>query len=412
LPSENLGGGKEKVFILYDPLKQQKPVKVWLDSMNEIEPECLQQIINLANLPFIHQWVALMPDVHAGYGMPIGGIIATEGVVIPNAVGVDIGCGVAFCETNIRQDRLDGEILNSLVGQIMRNIPTGFEHHKKKQASRVLDYFIAAHNLDKEPKELVNELDRGYYQMGTLGGGNHFVEWQEDEAGMICLMIHSGSRNFGLKIANYFNNCAVELNKKSLPQVPKEYQLAYLPDESKEGKSYLSWMNLALEFALENRKQMMSAAQEEFVRMFPDAEFTVEINAHHNYCAREEHYEKKVWVHRKGAIRVGVGEKGIIPGAMGSYSYIVEGLGNPESFFSCSHGAGRKMSRKQAKREFSVEKTINDLKAMGVVLGKRHKADVSEESPNAYKNIDDVIAKESDLVKPVKKLKTLAVIKG
>ncbi|MBM7855998.1 tRNA-splicing ligase RtcB [Desulfohalotomaculum tongense] len=396
------------MFTIYDKEKQKYPIKVWLENREQIEKSCLQQAINLSNLPFIHRWVALMPDTHSGYGMPIGGVIATEGVVIPNAVGVDIGCGMAFAETNIHKSELQGPKLNFLIGQIMRNIPTGFDHHKQKQPCRVLDEFIDRCRYESQPRELVNEIERGYYQIGTLGGGNHFIEIQEDEQGMVNIMLHSGSRNFGLKIAKYFNNLASQLNDRWFRQV----QLSFLSADSKEGKSYIQWMNLALNFARENRQKMLNVVKDELTKLFPHVKFTGEVNAHHNYASFERHYGRDVWVHRKGAIRVREGELGIIPGAMGSYSYIVKGKGNKESFYSCSHGAGRKMSRKKARENYSVQETINDLKKQGVVLGKNKKSDVSDECRWAYKDIDFVIGQELDLIEPVKKLKTMAVIKG
>jgi tRNA-splicing ligase RtcB len=231
-------------------------------------------------------------------------------------------------------------------------------------------------------------------------------------------MVHSGSRNIGYKICHYFNDRAKEINRQEISSVPSRWDLAYLSTDSEIGKDYLLWMNLAMEFANENRWHMMRAVIDSVKKLvkkytgIAGIEFSKPISCHHNYAAYEEHYGKKVWVHRKGAIRAGNGELGIIPGAMGTYSYIVEGKGNPESFLSCSHGAGRIMSRNAAKARFSVDRTINDLKSLGVFLGKQKKLDVSEETRFAYKEIDMVIANELDLIEPVKRLKTIAVIKG
>lgn len=400
------------MFTLYNSNKQLKPIKIWLNNIEEIESECLQQALNLSNLPFVHHWVALMPDTHAGYGMPIGGVIATKDVIIPNAVGVDIGCGMAVVETNLRRELLSEDILLKLVGNIMRNIPTGFEHHKNKQESKVLDDFINNNKHKGQPQELVKEIDRGYYQLGTLGSGNHFIELQVDEDDRVFVMLHSGSRNFGLKVAKHFNNLAKAINEKMGSKIPREFDLAYLTIESKEGQDYIKWMNLALDFAQENRHLMLTKVKDEIGKLFPQVIYSNEVNAHHNYAAFEEHFGEQVWVHRKGAISAQKDELGIIPGAMGSFSYLVTGLGNPESFYSCSHGAGRKMSRKKAIKEIPVEATINDLKELGVVLGKRKKQDISEESRFAYKDIEDVINKELDLITPLKKLRTIAVIKG
>ena len=404
------------MFVIYNEKLQLKPIKVWLEDSALIEPECLQQGLNLSNLPFLHKHVALMPDTHSGYGMPIGGVIAAEGVIIPNAVGVDIGCGMSFVQTSIHKEEFKEDDLNNLVGQIMRNIPTGFNHHKKFQECKTLDEFCRDNDLSShlqiKYKDLFKEIERGYYQIGTLGGGNHFIELQEDQEGFVCIMLHSGSRNFGLKIAKHFNGLAKVFNEEWYTMVPKKYDLAFLPTSSAEGKDYIKWMSLALDFAQENRQKMLEIVKDEVCRRKPQITFSNELNAHHNYAAFENHYGKDVWVHRKGAISAREGEMGIIPGAMGSYSYIVKGKGNPESFHSCSHGAGRKMSRKKANEEFSVESTIRDLKELGVILGKAKKGDVGEESRFAYKDIEAVISNELDLVEPVKKLKTLVVIKG
>lgn len=402
------------MFEIFDPQKQNVPIKVWLEDNSQLEEQCLQQALNLSKLPFAFSHIALMPDTHSGFGMPIGGILATKGQVIPNAVGVDIGCGMIFAETNLHQDDISPADLKRLVQQIMRNVPTGFHHHKQKQPCKVLDTFgkrVKNTKLYTNP-QLEQELGKGYYQVGTLGGGNHFIEVQRDDDGTICLMLHSGSRNFGYKIANYFNQLAKELNKKHQSPVPASFDLAHLPLDSIEGRGYLTWMQLALDFAAENRQRMMNVVMGELVKLKRNVRFYNIVNAHHNYAALETHFGQQVMVHRKGAIKAAQGEMGIVPGAMGSYSYIVEGLGNPQAFNSCSHGAGRKMSRKQALKSIPREKTLTDLQNLGVVLGKNKRGDVSEESRFAYKDIDYVINQELDLIKPVKRLQTIAVIKG
>jgi tRNA-splicing ligase RtcB len=202
------------LFVIYDSKRQRVPIKVWLEHGGQLEEECFRQAMNLSNLPFVYKWVALMPDAHSGYGMPIGGVIAAEDVIIPNAVGVDIGCGIAYVETNISKDELSREGYERLVNRIMRRIPTGFAHHKRKQESQVLDQAVKSGFMKKDNK-LVDEIDAGYYQIGTLGGGNHFIELQEDEEGKLCVMVHSGSRNFGYKVAGYYNRLAKELNKET-----------------------------------------------------------------------------------------------------------------------------------------------------------------------------------------------------
>lgn len=398
------------------------PIKIW-STADSVDEKCLEQAANLAKLPFIHKWVSLMPDTHAGKGMPIGGVLACDGVVIPNAVGVDIGCGMAFVQTNIPVSVLretitgSGTLLQSIIGDILRGVPTGFAHHSKPQASAVLDRAKEELSRYEADSELIANIDEGYFQIGTLGGGNHFIELQEDENGLCTIMLHSGSRNFGYRICGYFNDIAKTLNERWFSKVEPEWGLAFLPVDTHEGQQYLNWMNLAMDFAYENRAAMLksvmaifSRSVEKFTGLIP--EFSDEINCHHNYAALENHYGKNIYVHRKGAIRAREGDLGIIPGAMGSASYIVRGKGNPESFMSSSHGAGRIYSRSKAMELFSVERVIVDLKEQNVVLGKSKKSDVPEESRFAYKDIDTVMANQSDLTEPIKRLFTVGVVKG
>lgn len=403
--------------------KTKFPIKTWLSDIDKIEESCLEQAYHLSNLPFLHKWVCLMPDTHTGMGMPIGGVIATKDVIIPNAVGVDIGCGMVFTATNIRYEDIrevkvgTSTIMQSIIGGIMRAVPVGFEGYKQKQESAVLD--TALENTEKYAAnpELLHLIDEGYFQVGTLGGGNHFIELQEDEDGFLCIMIHSGSRHLGKAICDYFHNKARELNQKWYSQVPEEYRLAFLPVRTDEGGQYINWMNLALDYAFENRERMLEktcAVVKEQIERYAglSVEFTDKINCHHNYASLENHYDANVWVHRKGATRVRLGERAVIPGAMGSYSYVVEGKGNPESFCTSSHGAGRAYSRSGAMKAFTTEQVIVDLKEQGVVLGKRKKNDVAEECRFAYKDIDEVMAQQADIVTPVRKLKTVGVVKG
>lgn len=410
------------MYVISDLKDQKCPIKVWL-SEGSIEEECLNQAANLSRLPFTHKWVALMPDTHMGMGMPIGGVIATEGVIIPNAVGTDIGCGMAFVQTNIRSEELtktqtkSGALLQCIIGDILRNIPVGFAHQKKPQESSVLKKAMDTPELYTFAPNLVPEIEDGFYQLGTLGGGNHFIELQEDESGFVCIMLHSGSRHFGHKICSHFHNAARERNRKWYSIVQDEYRLAFLPVDTNVGKAYINYMKLALDFAHENRDKMMTQVQQIIDRWCTKILdiapiFTDYINCHHNYAALEHHYDKDVWVHRKGAIRVREGEIGIIPGAMGSNSYIVKGKGNNESFHSCSHGAGRRLSRTKAKQTYSVEQVMTDLNSTGVILGKRNKKDVAEECRFSYKDIEEVISNELDLITPIKKLSTLGVVKG
>ncbi len=415
------------MFTIFSPEEQKYPIKIWLENEEQLEKECLNQAKNLSNLPFLHKWVALMPDAHSGYGMPIGGVIATEQVIIPNAVGVDIGCGMEFVQTDIPVDILirtgtpNGKLAQAIIGDILRNTPTGFEHHNQKQACASVENFLVEltpEQRGKMPGMLMHQLEDAHYQVGTLGSGNHFIELQSDDQGKLGIMVHSGSRNLGFKICNYYNGKARELNKKENSTVLPEWDLAYLYTESETGREYISWMNLALDFARENRRIMRERVEntvKNLVRKYTNIvhiQISEPISCHHNYAALEEHYGKTVWVHRKGAIRAGKGESGIVPGAMGTYSYIVAGKGNPESFESCSHGAGRLMSRTDAKEKFTVQETVNDLKSLGVFLGKTKRSDVGEECRFAYKEIDFVISNETDLIEVKKRLKTVAVVKG
>ena len=410
------------MFVLQNELGRY-PLKVWLNSEKDLEATCLEQAQHLMQLPFLHKWVCLMPDTHAGMGMPIGGVIAAKDVIIPNAVGVDIGCGMAYVGTNIPVKVLketmtgNGNLIQGMVGDILRNIPVGFAHHKTPMPCYTMDLALEELSGYEKEQELLGQLDAGYFQIGTLGGGNHFIELQEDDKGFLSVMIHSGSRHFGKSVCDYFHQKARELNKRWYSQVPDEYRLAFLPVDTEEGCAYLNWMNLSMAFARENREKMMLAVKavlEKWIGKHTDLtlEYQDEINCHHNYAALENHYGENVWVHRKGAVRARNGELTVIPGAMGSYSYVVMGLGNPESFCSSSHGAGRAYSRKGAMAAFTCEEVMVDLKDQGVILGKKNKRDVAEESRFAYKDIDVVMANQSDLVTPVKRLRTIGVVKG
>lgn len=387
----------------------------------------MQQAQHLADLPFAVNWIALMPDTHSGYGMPIGGILATRDVIVPNAVGVDIGCGMIFVKTDLPAELLVREksgknrLAQTIIGDIMRQVPTGFGHHKDRQSCTAVDNYAQAlkqRPVPEEAQELLKELEKARFQVGTLGSGNHFIELQIADDGFLGIMVHSGSRNVGYTICNFFNQMARQINARENSPVPSSWDLAYLATDSVMGREYIYWMNFALEFARENRARMMKtvidivSSQVKNSTGVNNIVFSEPVNCHHNYASREEHYGQSVWIHRKGAIRAGLGELGIIPGAMGSYSYLVKGRGNPESFCSCSHGAGRLMSRSAARKKFSVDGTIADLNSRGVFLGKAKRHDIAEESRFAYKDIDSVIANELDLIEPILALKTLAVVKG
>ncbi len=415
--------GLKDMFEYFDKDKMLIPIKIWAASIDDIEESCLQQAVNLANLPFAVDHIALMPDTHTGKGMPIGGVIACRNAVIPNAVGVDIGCGMAFVQTDIPVRLLretmtgSGELIKMIIGSILRSIPVGFKHYSKPQPSEVLDKAQTEIGKYTADEELIKYIEESYYSVGTLGGGNHFIEIQEDENGLACIMLHSGSRMFGNMIGQHFNKLANSINEKYFSCVPSSYNLPFLPVDTDEGQRYLNWMHLAMDFAYENRavmlekvKAVFSELAEKFIGIIPN--YSDEVNCHHNYAALENHYGENVWVHRKGAVHAAEGEIAIIPGSMGSNSYIVKGNGNPESFLTSSHGAGRSYSRTGAMERFSVESVMLDLKERNVVLGKNSKKDVPEECRFAYKDIDTVMENQKELTTPIKKLFTVGVVKG
>jgi tRNA-splicing ligase RtcB len=350
--------------------------------------------------------VAVMPDAHQGYGMPIGGVMATSEVVIPNAVGVDIGCGMCAVRTSLTT--ISTEQLKQVLAEIRRTVPLGFEHHKKKQNPRLMP---KADGLPEDLPVVAREYQAALTQLGTLGGGNHFIEIQKGDDGRIWLMIHSGSRNLGFKVANYYNHLAMELNRQSGSNIPTNWQLAFLPVSSAAAQAYLREMRYCVEFALANRRMMMERVKDALMAVAAPVFFEPMINIAHNYAAMEFHFDKHVLVHRKGATSARAGEIGIIPGSQGSPSYIVKGKGNPESFESCSHGAGRKMGRKQAQRQLDLTREKKRLDEQGVIHAVRSTRDL-DEAPGAYKEIDEVIDNQLDLVEVLVALRPLAVIKG
>jgi tRNA-splicing ligase RtcB (3'-phosphate/5'-hydroxy nucleic acid ligase) len=375
----------------------------------EIEEGALKQAENLANLPFAKYHIALMPDVHQGYGMPIGGVLATKNIIIPNAVGVDIGCGMCAVKTSLTE--IDTEVLKKIMGEIRKVVPVGFNKHKEGQDRELMPELPDVAPVIWEEKE--NALN----SLGTLGGGNHFIEIQKGDDGHIWIMIHSGSRNLGKQVADHYNKLAMELNKKWHSSVPKEWELAFLPVKSEEGQNYIREMNYCVEFALANRKLMMDRVKNIFREVFnePNGKNTPTlfeggmINIAHNYASLENHMGKNLWIHRKGATLASENTIGIIPGSQGTSSYIVKGKGNPISFKSCSHGAGRKMGRKQAQRELNYEE---EIKKMGnVIHGMRGSKDL-DEAPGSYKDINQVMKNQEDLVEILVELCPLAVIKG
>jgi tRNA-splicing ligase RtcB len=373
------------------------PAKVWFETA---EDSALAQISNLCNLPFAFHHVAVMSDCHTGYGMPIGGVLATEGVIIPNCVGVDIGCGMCAAKTSLND--IDIETLKKIMGLIRERIPLGFNHHKNAQ---LWEGFHQSPNISI----IQRELNSAKYQLATLGGGNHFIEIQKSKNGFIWLMLHSGSRNFGLKIAKTYYKKAKELCERWYSNISNK-DLSFLPLDSIEANEYIQAMNYALEFAKQNRTIMMEVVKQSISDCIQGVTFESFIDVHHNYAILEHHFGKNVVIHRKGAIRAREGDIGIIPGSQGSKSYIVQGKGNLDSFTSASHGAGRKMGRNEARHTLNLKDEIKKLDEKGILHAIREIDDLDEAS-SAYKDIEEVMKQQEDLVKIIEELTPLAVIK-
>jgi len=383
---------------------EKKPIKLWLD---DIDTGAFEQARNLANLPFVFRHIAVMPDAHQGYGMPIGGVMASEEMVIPNAVGVDIGCGMCAVKSSLTS--ISCQNIKALLSLIRNTVPLGFKHHKRKQDPSRMPKVNSGQLEDLAV--VSSEYGNALTQLGTLGGGNHFIEIQKGNDGHIWLMIHSGSRNLGFKVANYYNRLASDLNRRWKSKIPPSWQLAFLPIDSQSGQQYLQEMQYCVDFAYANRKLMMERVKEAMMAVVSPVFFEPLINIAHNYAAQEVHFGRRVLVHRKGATRAQAGEIGIIPGSQGSPSYLVKGKGNPESFSSCAHGAGRKMGRKQAQRQLDLAHEIKHMEEQGIIHAIRHKSDL-DEAAGAYKNIDQVIDNQLDLIEVLVELRPLAVIKG
>uniref|UniRef100_A0A6M3M4S6 3'-phosphate/5'-hydroxy nucleic acid ligase n=1 Tax=viral metagenome TaxID=1070528 RepID=A0A6M3M4S6_9ZZZZ len=375
------------------------PIKMWLD---DIEDGAIEQAKNLANLPFLFKHVAIMPDAHQGYGMPIGGVIAANEVVIPNAVGVDIGCGMCAMKTELTE--ISYENLLEIVNKIKKYIPVGFAHHQKPQENKIFENY-------PDVKIIHQEIEKAKYQLGTLGGGNHFIEIQKGSDGFVWVMIHSGSRNFGLQIAKVYHEKAKEMCLKYHANITT-HDLAFLPIGEKDCEDYLKAMNYALDFAKGNRYQMMQTIKH-ILNTFAHTELNYDeiINIYHNYARYENHFGKNVMIHRKGATSARDGEIGIIPGSQGTRSYIVKGKGNVEGFMSCSHGAGRKMGRKEAQMTLNIDTEKELLNSQRIVHGMTEIEDL-DEAPGAYKDISEVMKNQKDLVDIMVELSPLAVVKG
>ena len=404
------------------------PVKSWCENCEE---GAVKQAANLAQHPALFHHVALMPDAHLGYGMPIGGVVAADNAVIPAAVGVDIGCGMIATETDIPAERFaDMSFRRAFQERLKERIPVGEGvSHKTTQNWDGFEEYTANNSMRSDLWP--SKLDR--MNLGTLGGGNHFIELQkttllrgaeaategEPHESKVWLMIHSGSRNLGKRIEEHYHRIANRLCTRF--RVPlADPDLAFLPIEEADGHNYFTDMLFALRYAQENRRRMMEAMKETVAEFVPEANFVRTIDVHHNYATCEEHFGRKVFVHRKGATSAKLDEIGVIPGSMGTASYIVRGLGNPDSFMSCSHGAGRRMSRVAASANLTVEECDKAMEGIvcerwqkynGYSKKAKGKFDLSE-APQAYKDIEDVIASERDLVEPLVRLVPLASLKG
>lgn len=369
------------------------------------ENGALIQAINISSHPWLVGNVCLMPDTHEGYGMPIGGVAALDNAISPNMVGVDIGCGMLAVKTSLTD--IDKDSLKAVLGLIRKKVPVGFKHHEEKQQQSFFDYV----DLWEETIICKKEFQSAQKQIGTLGGGNHFIEIQKGSDGHIWFMIHSGSRNLGKKVADYYNKRAEELCRMWKYDDLIEKQLCVLPMGTEDFTLYHKEMSICLKFSNANRSLMANFIKEAFLEVLPDTEFEDEINIQHNYAALENHFGKNVWVHRKGATLARANTIGIIPGSQGTSSYIVKGKGNEASLCSCSHGAGRKMSRKKAREELDLENEKKVLDDKGILHAIRGIEDLDEAS-SAYKDIDVVMSEQQDLVDILVKLEPLAVVKG
>jgi tRNA-splicing ligase RtcB len=396
-----------------------KPIKAWVEGV-QLETEAQDQLVNVAKLPIVFKWVAAMPDVHWGLGATVGSVVPTIGAIIPAAVGVDIGCGMCAVKTSLKASDLPDN-LKGIRSSIERNVPHGRTDRGGRGDRGAWTNVperneVAFKTLDAGYRKLIDKhrgLSRNAHpitHLGTLGTGNHFIEVCLDEDQHVWFMLHSGSRGVGNRIGTHFIELAKQDMRKISRNLPDE-NLAYLTEGAEHFDDYVEAVGWAQDYARLNRACMMQAVIQA-VRDTPHVpEFQAElvaVNCHHNYVQKETHYGSEVFVTRKGAVRAGKGEYGIIPGSMGARSYIVRGKGNEESFCSCSHGAGRAMSRTQAKKRFSIK----DHAAATEGVECRKDKDVIDETPGAYKDIDAVMEAQADLVEIVHTLKQIVCVKG
>jgi tRNA-splicing ligase RtcB len=381
------------------------PIKSWA---GELDPRTLEQATNVSNLPFAIDHVALMPDGHAGYGMPIGGVLFADKAVVPYAIGVDIGCGVALVETDLTVDSMTGDELDRVLTFIDKGVPTGFQT-LDAQVDREDAEALMGIAMPSSVKDVWFE--RALWQLGTLGGGNHFLEIQRDEAGTVFVMLHSGSRALGKAICDEYHKRALAQNRAWASALPHD-ELAFLPVGTDDFVGYWSAMEFALRFAEVNRTRMLDVVERAFWAFTSMGRFDRLLDVHHNYAAWENHKGQNGIVHRKGAVRARAGEVVLIPGSMGTASYVGEGLGNPDSFETCQHGAGRALSRSAARKSKTSREVYDDMAALGVVLRSSDPKDVAEEAAFAYKDIESVMAASASLVRPTRRLTPLGVVKG
>lgn len=389
---------------------QRVPVKIWTEDVDE---KSKQQLANIASLPFIHHHVAAMPDVHVGIGATIGSVIATHKAIIPAAVGVDIGCGMVACRLSLTANDLNEKSLKKVFDQISRDVPVGRAQHRDRDVllHAAMPFEVRLDKMTEKHPQLLKafgKFSKWMNQMGTLGGGNHFIEVCLDESDQVWVMLHSGSRGIGNALAAYFIELARKDMERWMIHLP-DNDLAYFPEGSEHFEDYVTAVTWAQEYAMQNRECMVDLVLNALGRHLPEFDVTSEVvNCHHNYVAKENHFGENVYVTRKGAIRAREGDLGIIPGSMGARSFIVRGKGEPESFCSCSHGAGRKMSRTAAEKQFTEADLARQTE--GVIC--RKDRGVVDEIPGAYKDIDAVMANQADLVDTLHALKQIVCVKG
>lgn len=402
------------------------PVYEWASLVSELEDNVKEQIDNVARLPFVIDHVSFMPDAHHGYGMPIGGVLFADAAVVPYAIGVDIGCSVQLARTNlVWNGNFEKEKLKNVLHQIQRDVPTGFNKHKQPPIDRnnLLDKIMQKMGDRWNPEWMINPdpskkgssinywVEKVQTSVGTLGGGNHFLEVQRDEENNVYFMLHSGSRNLGKSICDFYAAKALELNKKWHSILPHK-ELAYLPVGTPEYEGYMAAMNFALAWAEINREQMMEKVKYAFKKHASVRDFDIIVDVHHNFAAWENHYNKNGIIHRKGAVRAREGELVLIPGSMGTNSYIAKGLGNKEAFMTCQHGAGRAFGRNAMKKNMTSEEVFQQMKDLDIAFISNEPKTAAEEAPGAYKSVDAVMAASSNLVEPITKLWPVGVVKG